>query len=203
MTGPTDTPRRGRRALRHLPLVVWLWILWILLWGSTGSTGPVVFAGGLLVAVAVVVSFPLPPLQPGAVPRPLRIGRLLAHLLTDIVGAGATVAWQALRHGRKTSSAIIEVPLRVDTDLLITLVAEVVTISPGTVVTEIDRRRGVLYVHALPTRDEQDLARLREEVRAVERRVARAVGHSHGADDREPAPGAPDGPQEQSREGER
>ncbi|MET9155003.1 Na+/H+ antiporter subunit E [Streptomyces griseoflavus] len=203
MTGPPNPPRRARRALRHLPLVVWLWFLWILLWGSTGSTGPVVLVGGLLVAVAVVLSFPLPPLQPGAVPRPLRIARLLAHVCTEIVGAGAAVAWQALRHGRRTSTAIIEIPLRVDTDLLITLVAEVVTISPGTVVTEIDRRRGVLYVHALPTRDEQDVARRRDEVRAVERRVARAVGHSHRADAQEPGSGERDGREQQFREGER
>lgn len=199
-TSPSNAAGRARRAVRHLPLIAWLWILWILLWGSTG---PVVLVGGLLVAVAVVLSFPLPPLQPGAVPRPLRIARLVAHVLTDIVGAGAAVAWQALRHGEHTSTAIIEIPLRVDTDLLITLVAEVVTISPGTVVTEIDRRRGVLYVHALPTRDERDVARRREEVRAVERGVARAVGHRHRTDAQEPPSGRPDGPEEQPREEER
>ncbi len=198
-SSPPGPPRRLSRVLRHLPLIAWLWILWVLLWGSTG---PVALVGGLLVAVAVVLAFPLPPVLPRAVPRPLYIGRLVLHLLADVVRSGTIVAWQAVRHGPRTSSAIIEVPLRVDTDLLITMVAEVTTVSPGTVVTEIDRRRRTLYVHALPTRDERDIARRRDELRAVERRVARAIGHGHGAG-REPASGDPDGPRGQSYEEER
>ncbi|MGW9493709.1 Na+/H+ antiporter subunit E [Streptomyces prasinus] len=154
-------------------MVGWLWLLWVLLWGSVG---PVVLVGGLLVAVAVVRSFSLPPILPGAVPRPLAIGRLLAGLLKDIVVSGATVAWQALRYGERTSTAIVEVPLRVDSDLLITAVAELTTIAPGTLVVEIDRRRQRLYVHALPVRDEADVDRRREAVQTLERRVARAVG---------------------------
>ncbi|MEU1691360.1 Na+/H+ antiporter subunit E [Streptomyces hirsutus] len=163
----------ARRVLRHLPMVGWLWLLWILLWGSVG---PVVLVGGLLVAAAVVGSFFLPPVLPGAVPRPLAIGRLLVDLLKDLVGSGVTVAWQVLRYGGKTSTAIVEVPLHVDSDLLITAVAELTTIAPGTLVVEIDRRRQRLYVHALPVRDETDLARRRKAVQTVERRVARAVG---------------------------
>lgn len=195
MTRPSNRPPRARRVRHHLPLIVWLWILWLLLWGSTGA---VVLVGGLLVALAVVLPFPLPAVLPGSVPRPLGIARLVGHLLTDIVGSGLTVAWQAVRHGRRTPSAIIEVPLRVDSDLLITAVAEVTTINPGTVVTEIDRRRRLLYVHVLPARDERDITHRRDEVQAVERRVARAVGHPHG-----PGSGGPDGTRGQSREGER
>ncbi|MER6147485.1 Na+/H+ antiporter subunit E [Streptomyces hirsutus] len=163
----------ARRVLRRLPMVGWLWLLWILLWGSVG---PVVLIGGLLVATAVVGSFFLPPVLPGAVPRPLAIGRLLVDLLKDLVGSGVTVAWQVLRYGGKTSTAIVEVPLHVDSDLLITAVAELTTIAPGTLVVEIDRRRQRLYVHALPVRDETDLVRRRKAVQTVERRVARAVG---------------------------
>lgn len=200
MTRPPSRPRRARRALHHLPLIVWLWVLWVLLWGSTGA---VALVGGLLVAVAVVLTFPLPPVMPGAVPRPLGIGRLVGRLLTDIVGAGVTVAWQAVRHGRRTSSAIIEAPLRVDSDLLITAVAEVTTINPGTVVTEIDRRRRLLFVHVLPARDERDIRHRRDELRAVERRVTRAAGHRRGADTDGPEPRDPDGTPGQSRKEER
>ncbi|MFD3732816.1 Na+/H+ antiporter subunit E [Streptomyces sp. NPDC058632] len=188
----------ARRVLRRLPMVGWLWLLWIVLWGSVG---PLVLLGGLLVAVTVVGSFSLPPVLPNAVPRPLPIARLLADLLKDLVGSGVTVAWQILRHGGKTSAAIIEVPLHVDSDLLITAVAELTTISPGTLVVEIDRRRRRLYVHTLPVRDESDLARRRRTVQNVEDRVARAVGHGRrtgatGDDTSGPSgdPGSADGP---------
>ncbi|MFI8850010.1 hydrogen gas-evolving membrane-bound hydrogenase subunit E [Streptomyces sp. NPDC053499] len=137
----------------------------------------------LLVATAVVAAFSLPPVLPGAVPRPLPIVRLLAHLLADLVRSGTTVAWQVVRHGRRTSAAIIEVQLRVDSDLLITAVAELTTMTPGTLVAEIDRRRRRLYVHVLPVRGPEDITRHRDAVRAVERRVARAVGTTSDADD--------------------
>ncbi|MFI6012615.1 Na+/H+ antiporter subunit E [Streptomyces sp. NPDC051243] len=189
MKPSSNSPDRGRRGLRHLPMIAWLWLLWILLWGSTGA---VVLIGGLLVAVGVVLAFALPAVLPGAVPRPLRTARALVHLLTDLVGSGTTVAWQVVRHGRRTSSAIIEVPLHVDSDLLITAVAELTTMTPGTLVAEIDRRRKRLYVHALPIRDGHDITHRREEVQAVERRVARAVGHRHTADTHGSNPEPPD-----------
>ncbi|MEU3099338.1 Na+/H+ antiporter subunit E [Streptomyces sp. NPDC006967] len=200
MTRPPSRPRRGRTVLRRLPLIVWLWLLWVLLWGSTSAT---VLIGGLLVAVAVVLPFPLPAVLPGAVPRPLPIGRLVAHLLIDLVRSGLTVAWQVVRYGGGTSCAIIEVPLRVDSDLLVTAVAEVTTITPGTLVTEIDRRRGLLYVHVLPAHDDRDITHRRDEVRAVEHRVARAAGHRHRSDAHGLRSGEPDDTPRQSREGER
>ncbi|MBQ1088650.1 Na+/H+ antiporter subunit E [Streptomyces sp. B93] len=168
-----------RRVGRHLPMVGWLWLLWIMLWGSLG---PRVLVGGAVVAVVVVAVFPLPAV-PGWLPRPLAGVRLLVRLLADLVGSGVVVAWQAVRHGPRTSAAIVEVPLRADDDLLITAVAEVATMSPGTLVMEIDRRRRRLYVHALPVRDARGVELRREEVRSVERTVARAMGRSDGTRD--------------------
>ncbi|MFE4053561.1 Na+/H+ antiporter subunit E [Streptomyces sp. YIM B13518] len=176
-------------ALRHVPMIIWLWLLWILLWGATSA---VVLVGGLLVAVGVVLSFPLPAVLPGAVPEPLRIGRLLIHVLTDLVKSGFTVAWQVVRHGRRVSCGIIEVPLRVDSDLLIAAVAGFTTMSPGSVVVEIDRRRKRLYVHALPVRDRRDIAHRRAEVQAMERWIVLAVGHHRGVEDPGPDAARPD-----------
>ncbi|MEI7033397.1 Na+/H+ antiporter subunit E [Streptomyces pratensis] len=195
----TRPPSRLLRVLHHMPMVLWLWLLWVLLWGSTSA---VVIGGGLLVAVGVVLAFPLPSPLPGTVLRPLHAGRLLGHLLTDLVKSGCTVAWQVVRHGRRTPFAIVEVPLKVDSDLLLAAVARLTTMTPGTVVIEIDRRRKRLYVHALPVRDRQDIARRREGVQAVERRVARAVGHPYRADGPGPASGRPNDTRRHSRGGE-
>ncbi|MEU3251158.1 Na+/H+ antiporter subunit E [Streptomyces sp. NPDC006997] len=160
------------RVVRQLPMVGWLWVLWVLLWGSLG---PLVLAGGLVVAVAVVVAFPLPPVR-GWAPRPLGVVRLLARLFADLVGSGAVVAWQAVRYGPRTTAAIVEVPLRADSDLLVTAVAEVTTMAPGALVMEIDRGRRRLYVHALPVRDARDVEERRRQARSVEDSVARAMG---------------------------
>jgi multisubunit Na+/H+ antiporter MnhE subunit len=171
---------RMRRAGHRLPMAAWLWLLWLLLWGSTS---PAVLVGGLLVAAAVVVAFPLPHLVPHTALRPGPLARLLAHLLTDLFSSAAVVAWEAVRHGRRTRTAVVEVPLRVDTDFLVAVSSGLTTLTPGSLVLEIDRERRLLYVHALPVRDRPALEERRREGRAVERRVSRTLGPSGGEEE--------------------
>jgi multicomponent Na+:H+ antiporter subunit E len=166
--------------------VCWLWLLWAVLWGSLS---PLVVAAGFVVGVAVVVAYPLPAVRMPAGRRPVRVAGLLGRLAVDLVGSAATVAWEAVRYGGKTSAAIVEVQLRADTDLLVTTVANFTTLTPGTLVLEIDRRGQTLYVHALPARGAEGPERRRRGVRAVDERVTRAFGRSDG-------PGAPDAKEE-------
>ncbi|MEW2635219.1 Na+/H+ antiporter subunit E [Streptomyces sp. NPDC048389] len=167
----------GRRAGGRVLAVCWLWLLWAVLWGSLS---PLVVTAGLVVALVVVVAFPLPPVLTPAGRRPVRIAGLVGRLAVDLVGSAATVAWEAVRYGGKTSAAIVEVPLRADTDLLVTTVANFSTLTPGTLVLEIDRRGQILYVHALPARGADGPERRRRDVRAVDRRVTRALGGGDG-----------------------
>lgn len=181
-------PELTRRAARRLPATAWLWLLWLLLWGSAG---PIVLVGGLLVAVAVVLAFPLPNLLPHTALRPLPLVRLLAHLAVDLVVSATVVAWEALRHGKHARTAVFEVPLRVDDDFLIAVTAGLTTLTPGTMVLEIDRRGRLLYVHALPVRDRSAVETRRREGRDAESRVLHAFG----------PPGAGNEPEPQREEG--
>jgi multicomponent Na+:H+ antiporter subunit E len=176
----------GRRAAGRVFAVCWLWLLWAVLWGSLS---PLVVTAGFVVALAVVVAFPLPSVRTPAGRRPLRVAGLLGRLAVDLVRSAATVAWEAVRYGSKTSAAIVEVHLQADTDLLVTTVANLTTLTPGTLVLEIDRRGQILYVHALPVRGPEGPERSRREVRAVDERVTRALGRGDG-------PGAPDAEEE-------
>ncbi|MGW7357115.1 Na+/H+ antiporter subunit E [Streptomyces sp. NPDC054802] len=169
--------RGGRHAASRAFAVCWLWVLWVVLWGSLS---PLVVTAGFLAALAVVVAFPLPPVRTPAGRRPLRVAGLVGRLALDLVRSAATVAWEAVRYGSKTSAAIVEVRLRADTDLLVTTVANFTTLTPGTLVLEIDRSGQTLYVHALPTRDPDGPERQRREVRAVDERVTRALGRDDG-----------------------
>ncbi|MBW1599772.1 Na+/H+ antiporter subunit E [Streptomyces sp. JJ38] len=163
---------RVPRLARHGWTVGWLWLVWVALWGSLSA--PVLASGGL-VALGIVLVFRLPPVTTAAV-RPARVVLLVGHLLLSAIGAAAVIAWEAVRHGPRTHVAIVEVPLRADTDLLVTLVANLTTLTPGTLVLEIDRGRRTLYVHALPVRDAAGAERVRRRVRSVDLRVVRALG---------------------------
>ncbi|WFE39028.1 Na+/H+ antiporter subunit E [Micromonospora sp. WMMD998] len=164
---------RGGRWRDQAVALGWLVVAWLLLWGDL-SWGNLLT--GLVVGAAVLFFFPLPPVTFGGRLRPGALLVLAGTFAAELVSASVHVAAVALRPGYRPRGAIIAVPLRVRTDLNLALTAEVISLVPGTLILDIDRARGVLYVHVLDVRGPEDLAASRDRVLAVERRIVRAVG---------------------------
>ena len=183
--------RRGRLAhqLRHqLPLLVWLVVVWNLLWGTWSWAN---LLGGILVALAVTWLLPLPPVVGGTRIRPLGLLVFLGSFLADLVTSGAEVAWQTVRPSGIDRSAILRVQLRTDSDLLLTILAESLTLVPGSMVLDLDRDRGILVLHVLNVHDHDDVERQRASVLAQEERVVRAFGTADEIAALDRAPGDP------------
>jgi multicomponent Na+:H+ antiporter subunit E len=68
------------------------------------------------------------------------------------------------------------VRLRTDSDLLHTMVAEALSLVPGSLVIDVDREHSVLTVHLLYVRDLDDVAQQKAHVLHVEDRLVRAFG---------------------------
>jgi multicomponent Na+:H+ antiporter subunit E len=160
--------------LRHqVPLMAWLVLVWMLLWGTLSWAN---LLSGLVVALVLLALLPLPHVVGGARVRPLPLLVFLGHFVSDLVVSGAEVAWQTLRPGGVRSTAIVQVPLRVDSDLLLTMVAEATSLVPGSLVLDLDREQRVITLHLLPARDLADVERKKAHVLVVEGRLARAFG---------------------------
>jgi multicomponent Na+:H+ antiporter subunit E len=160
--------------LRHQgPLVVWLVLIWMLLWGTWSWAN---LLSGLLVALAVLTLLPLPHVAGGTRVRPVPLLAFLGHFVLDLFSSGAEVAWQAVRPGGVHRTAIVQVQLRADSDLLLTMVAEATSLVPGSLVLDLDRERRVMALHLLPVRDLDDVERKRAGVLVVEDRLVRAFG---------------------------
>jgi multicomponent Na+:H+ antiporter subunit E len=160
--------------LRHQgPLIVWLVLVWILLWGTWSWAN---LLSGLLVALAVLTLLPLPHVVGGTRVRPVPLLVFVGHFVADLFTSGAEVAWQALRPGGVRRTAIVRVQLRADSDLLLTMVAEATSLVPGSLVLDLDREQRVMTCHLLPARDLEDVARKKAHVLVVERRLVRAFG---------------------------
>ena len=167
-------PERLVHQLRHqLPLLVWLVLVWMLLWGTWSWANLI---SGTVLALAVTVLLPLPPVVGGTRIHPLGLLVFVGYFLVDLVRSAALVAWQTLRPGGIGHSAIISVQMRTDSDLLLTIVAESLTLVPGSVVIDMDRQRRTLSLHILHVRDLADVERRRAAVLAEEERVVRAFG---------------------------
>ncbi len=102
--------------------------------------------------------------------------RFWLHFLRDLVVASAQVAWLAVRVGPTPRSAIIAARLRVNTDLNLTLTAEALSLLPGSLILEADRRTGTLYIHVLGVTSRDEVERFRRGVLELEARIIEAIG---------------------------
>ncbi len=173
MTGDVPATAFGHQLRHQLPLLVWLVLVWNLLWGTWSWAN---LLSGIVVALAVTLLLPLPPVVGGARLRPVALVRFLGHFVADLVISGALVAWQTVRPRGIDRSAIITVQLRTDSDLLLTILAESLTLVPGSMVIDLDRERRTIALHILHVEDESDVERQRASVLAEEERVVRAFG---------------------------
>ena len=156
--------------LRHqLPLLLWLVLVWMLLWGTWSWANLI---SGTVLAVAVTVLLPLPPVAGGTRVRPVPLLVFVGAFLVDL----AQVAWQTIRPRGIRHSAIVSVQLRTDSDLLMTIVAEATALVPGSLVIDMDREQQTLAVHLLHVRDAADVERQRAAVLRTEERVVHAFG---------------------------
>jgi multicomponent Na+:H+ antiporter subunit E len=159
---------------RHqVPLLAWLVLVWILLWGTWSWAN---LLSGLAVALAVTLLFPLPPVAGNTRVRPLPLLRFVRHFLVDLVVSGAQVAWRAVGPGGARQGAIVRVQLRADSDLLLTVVAETISLVPGSLVLDLDREHRLISVHLLHVDDLADVERQKRDVLATEDRIVRAFG---------------------------
>ena len=182
-TSGLDRVRRRLRSVQ-LSVVVVLTVVWVLLWGEL-SIGNVV--GGVLVAAVVCVVFPLPPLRMQLTVRPWRLVVLLVRFASDVVVASVQVAATVLRP-RPPRNAVIEVDLRTRSDFVLTVVAELLSLVPGSLVVEARRSTHTLFVHVLDAGDATGVERMRRDVFDLERRVVLALGAQTEHLDGRPAP---------------
>jgi multicomponent K+:H+ antiporter subunit E len=95
--------------------------------------------------------------------KPLTLLRFAALVLSDIVLANLAVARRILGNPARLRPAFIEVPLELRSDLAISLLANTICLTPGTVSARLSEDRRTLLVHAL---DAPDPDAVRDQIKA-------------------------------------
>ena len=158
------------RAVQPLA-VVWLVLVWLALWGAVT---PLLLVGGVLVAVLVCLAFPLPPIDLGSSVRPLPLLGVIARFHLDVVRASIEVAGVVLRR-RPVRNAVVAVDLETKSDFLMTLVASMLSLIPGSVVVEARRSTHTLYLHVIDVPDADAADEFRRTALDLEQRLLRAL----------------------------
>ncbi len=85
--------------------------------------------------------------------RPAVLLRLAATFLRELVVANVQVAWIIVQPRLPIRPAFIVVPLALRDDLAITALANMITLTPGTLTVDVAPDRSALWVHCLSADD--------------------------------------------------
>ncbi|MDO5646631.1 Na+/H+ antiporter subunit E [Paracoccus sp. (in: a-proteobacteria)] len=122
-------------------------VAWVALTGANSISG--LLTGFLLGLVAMWVVRPLFP-NTGTYFRRLYCGlRLIVMFIYELAVSSIAVAKAVVSPGHNYQPALIEVPLTVKTDLQIMLVANFITLTPGTLTLDVSEDRTTLYLHSM------------------------------------------------------
>ena len=97
-----------------------------------------------------------------------RLIRFLLFYLGEIAKSNARVAYDVVRPQWDFHPGVVGVPLEASSDGEITVLANLITLTPGTLSLDVSTDRRVLYIHTMYIADE---AAFCEEIKALERHV--------------------------------
>jgi multicomponent Na+:H+ antiporter subunit E len=160
-------------AIRASGGLLWVTALWVMLWGNV-STANVI--SGLAVAVTVLAVSRLPRRSDTATSvriSPLAALHFAGFFVYKLVEANVFLAWEIVTPKNQINTGVVEVPLRTESNLATMIVANVITLTPGSLVLESVGSPPVLYVNVLHL---HDLDRVRRDLLYIEELSVRAFG---------------------------
>lgn len=156
--------------MRRLPYLAYLVAIWVALWGEISLANVL---SGLVVAGGLLALFPSAGPGPVRYLRPLRGLKFAGYFLYKLCESTVIVAWEVLSPGSRINEGIVAVPVTGASDAVVTLVANSISLTPGTLTIEVRREPATLYIHVLHLRS---IEATRLEILELERLALDAFG---------------------------
>jgi multicomponent Na+:H+ antiporter subunit E len=150
-----------------------LWnILLALVWvGMTEDYTPPNLAIGFLLGLLILFIASRVVGTPNYLIKVRQVIGLLLFTIWELIQANLRVAYEVLTPGYGMRPGVIAVPLDARTDTEITLLANLITLTPGTLSLDVSTDRRVLYIHVMHI-DDHNLEAVRRNIKeGFERRV--------------------------------
>lgn len=152
-------------------ILCWLMLVWVLLWGSFSVANIV---SGLAVAVVITVLLPLPAVPVEGRVHLLSLARLVIRVAVWLVMSSFQMAWLAVKPGPLPVNAVLRAHLAVKSDLVLALGVNIINLTPGTIVLEIDQTRRLIYVHVVDVGSERAIHRFHNQMTTLQRLLVAA-----------------------------
>lgn len=153
---------------RAVLTVVWSIVVWVALWSDL-SIANVLW--GVVVGVATLWILPLDGAKPRLTVRPVALLGFLAYAGLALVKASGIVAWEVVTPRNRINQGIVEARLRTSDPGVVTLIANTISLTPGTLTLEVREHPPTLYVHIMHLRS---IDEVRADIAALEDRALRA-----------------------------
>lgn len=134
----------------------------------TGQFDPVNFVAGFILAALLLRLVLSNSARRSYFSRGSRLFRFVLFFLKEMILANLRVAITVLSPRLRISPALIEIPLEARSDLSISLLANLITLTPGTLTLDISNDRRVIFVHTMYAEDTEEFKR---SIKSLERRV--------------------------------
>ncbi|MBU1294117.1 MAG: Na+/H+ antiporter subunit E [Gammaproteobacteria bacterium] len=148
-----------------------LFVVWLLLNNS-------ISAGHMVLAVFFAITIPLLVNsmrdEHPKILKPWLAIRYILMVLKDILTANVEVALLIIGPIKKLTPGFVAIPINIDSDLGITILASTVSLTPGTVSAEVSKDKAWLYVHSLHLDDEAEL------IKSVKQRYEKPIKEIFG-----------------------
>ncbi|MDY6906474.1 MAG: Na+/H+ antiporter subunit E [Thermodesulfobacteriota bacterium] len=105
--------------------------------------------------------------------RVIKVLQLIVFFIRELLISNLRVLWDVITPGHISKPGVIAVPLDAETDLEIMMVANLVSLTPGTLSLDVSDDRKTLFVHAMFL-DDVETAR-RDIKQGIEKRVLEAI----------------------------
>ncbi|MDY5839807.1 MAG: Na+/H+ antiporter subunit E [Corynebacterium camporealensis] len=157
--------------------VVWIMVMWCMLMGELSWAN--VFAG-LGVGLLIVFALPLPAMPVGGVH--ISYGSLIKYMFIwawELFFASLKVGWLAVRPQEAPRQAIVELPMRLENEFVLSVAVMLYNLQPGGTVSDIDIANRMLTIHILDAGSEAAIEREITAVAKLESAMIRIFERRH------------------------
>jgi multicomponent Na+:H+ antiporter subunit E len=155
-----------RRAALRAWVLFWLMLVWILLWGTVSAANII---SGLAIALVITLLLPLPVVPIEGRVHPLALLRLIGLVAWYLVLSSVQLAWLAVKPGAPPLSAVLRAHMAIKSDLVLALAVNIINLTPGSIVLEIDQVRRMIYVHVIDVGSDRAVNRFYRQIAQIER----------------------------------
>jgi len=141
-----------KKILPHPILSLVLWCVWLLL-NNTVAPGHMVLGFVLAIIIPLLTSGFWP--EKVCISHPITLIKFVMIVLWDIMIANVIVAKLILGNKNKLKPVFFHIPLDIEQPLAISLLANTISLTPGTVSCDLSEDKKVLLVHGLHEEDQQ------------------------------------------------